>query len=105
MIGLLARWPAYELRKRLAAVPLAAVTLAVSLIGSAPPAAGHEASMAVMVLREFGPGRYVGQWTMAPADERLRPIFPEHCEWTPPELNCGARGLVGRLRRKLEPSG
>ena len=97
MTGLLARWSAHDLNKRLAAVPLAAVMLAVSLLGSVPPAAGHEASMAVMVLREFGTGRYVGQWTMPPADERLRPIFPEHCEWTPPELNCGERGLTGRL--------
>jgi hypothetical protein len=71
--------------------------LGVVLLESAPPAAAHEASMAVMVLRELGPGRYVGQWTMAPTDERLQPIFPPHCGWNPPELDCGERGLVGRL--------
>jgi HupE / UreJ protein len=76
---------------------LVAAGLGVSALAPAIPAAAHEASMAVMALRELGPGRYVGQWTMPPADERLRPIFPTHCEWSAPELNCGERGLVGRL--------
>jgi hypothetical protein len=53
--------------------------------------------MAVMVLREVGSGRYIGQWTMAPTDQTLRPIFPQHCEWEAPELSCGERGFVGRL--------
>src|SRR5262245_21515695 len=97
MTGVLARGPRPGPAKPLAAIALAVAVLAVSLIGLAPRAAGHEASMAVMVLREFGSGRYVGQWTMPPTDERLRPIFPEHCEWSAPELNCGERGLVGRL--------
>lgn len=57
----------------------------------------HEASMAVITLREIAPGRYLGQWTMPPADMTLQPIFPPHCTWEPPELICGERGLVGRL--------
>lgn len=60
-------------------------------------ARAHEASMAVITLREIAPGRYLGQWTMPPADMTLQPIFPEHCTWQPPELICGERGLVGRL--------
>ncbi len=64
---------------------------------SAPVALGHEASMAVMVLREIGPGRFLGRWSIPPKDESLQPIFPKHCIWNPPELNCGERGFVGRL--------
>ena len=61
------------------------------------PATAHEASMAVMSLREIVPGHYVGQWTMPPSDQSLQPIFPAHCSWEAPELNCGERGLIGRL--------
>src|SRR5262245_62100146 len=75
---------------------LMAWTLGLALLG-AGPAAGHEASMAVLVLREAAPGRYLGQWSLPPAEEQLRPIFPSHCTWTPPELECGERGFVGRL--------
>ena len=60
-------------------------------------ASAHEASMAVMTLREITPGRYLGQWTMPPADLALQPIFPSHCTWEAPQLDCGERGLVGSL--------
>ena len=60
-------------------------------------ASAHEASMAAMTLHEIAPGRYLGQWTMPPNDPTLRPIFPAHCEWNAPELNCGQRGFAGRL--------
>ena len=78
---------------------LAALLLALAglLAPGARPAAAHEASMAVITLREIGPGRYMGQWTMPPVDMRLQPIFPAHCTWTQPELNCGEKGLSGRI--------
>lgn len=60
-------------------------------------ARAHEASMAVMVLREITPGRYMTQWSLPPANDSLRPIFPEHCFWNAPDLNCGEKGFVGRL--------
>lgn len=60
-------------------------------------ASAHEASMAAMTLQEIAPGRYLGQWMMPPEDPTLAPIFPSHCEWNPPELNCGQRGFAGRL--------
>ncbi len=63
----------------------------------ARPVSAHEASMAAMTLQEIAPGRYLGQWTMPPTDPTLTPIFPSHCEWNAPELNCGQRGLAGRL--------
>ena len=76
---------------------LTLTVLGMSLAGSPPPATAHEASMAVMALREVGPGYYVGQWMLEPTDPSLKPIFPSHCEWALPELNCGQRGLSGRL--------
>lgn len=60
-------------------------------------ASAHEATMAVITLRESAPGRYLGQWTMPPADPTLQPIFPPHCTWEAPELFCGERGLTGRI--------
>lgn len=60
-------------------------------------ATAHEASMAVMNVREVGDGRYFTQWAMPPTNERLAPIFPEHCVWHHPELDCGKKGFVGRL--------
>jgi len=63
----------------------------------AMPARAHEATMAVITLREIAPGRYLGQWTMPPVDVTAQPIFPPHCTWTPPELVCGERGLTGRI--------
>lgn len=68
-----------------------------TLVLTAPPAPAHEASMAVMTLRETAPGRYLGQWTMPPVDPTLQPIFPAHCTWEAPQLDCGERGLAGRL--------
>lgn len=61
------------------------------------PARAHEATMAVITLREIAPGRFLGQWDMPPVDMMSQPIFPPHCTWSPPELDCGARGLVGVL--------
>jgi len=83
------------LHRRIALLVFVAL-FAAYLIPSRPTSA-HEATMAVMVLREVAPGRYLGQWSMPPIDERLRPIFPPHCAWDPPELNCGERGFVGPL--------
>ena len=76
---------------------LALVILLSTLLVPARPASAHEASMAVMTLREIAPGRFIGQWTMAPTEQSLQPIFPPHCRWNAPELDCGDRGLVGRL--------
>ena len=78
---------------------LAAAALLVPLAGLLPasPAGAHEATMAVITLREVGPGRYIGQWTMPPVDPSLQPVFPPHCRWEQPELDCGERGLAGRL--------
>jgi hypothetical protein len=77
--------------------PFAMAVLFAAFLAPPPPASAHEATMAVMILREVGPGRYLSQWSLPPIDERLRPIFPQHCKWSPPELDCGERGFVGTL--------
>ena len=64
----------------------------------AAPVTAHEPTIAVLELhRDQGKGRYLGGWTLPPTDINLKPIFPAQCVWLQPELNCGARGLVGRL--------
>jgi hypothetical protein len=73
------------------------VTVLLKVFLATGPASAHEATMAVMVLREVVPGRYLGQWSMPPADERLHPIFPRHCKWNAPALDCGEPGFVGPL--------
>lgn len=76
---------------------LAVVALLAAVLLTSMAARAHEATMAVITLREIAPGRYIGQWTMPPVDVTLQPIFPPHCTWNPPELYCGQRGLTGRL--------
>jgi hypothetical protein len=63
----------------------------------AAPVTAHEPTIAVLELQDQGKGHYLGNWTLPPVDMNLKPIFPPQCNWTPPELNCGERGLVGRL--------
>ncbi len=74
-----------------------AVLLGLVALMSATPLAAHEPTIAVLELRDQGKGHYLTDWAMAPVDQNLKPIFPPQCTWTPPELDCGARGLVGRM--------
>ena len=76
---------------------LALLVLLVTLLQPSLSVRAHEATMAAITLREIGVGRYLGQWTMPPVDPTLQPIFPPHCRWEAPELDCGTRGLTGRL--------
>jgi hypothetical protein len=59
----------------------------------------HEATLGVIEFREVRPGAYVGAWTMAPdiGAERVNLRMPGHCFLRLPELNCGAKGLVGQI--------
>ena len=69
------------------------------LMLSAFPAEAHEPSMATFDLRENRPGAFTGRWQLASGltEASLRPQWPPGCRWTPPELDCGAGGLHGRL--------
>lgn len=66
---------------------------------AAPPAAAHEPSMATLDLREVRPGGFVGRWLLTPSvgGGDLRPVWPDGCRWTAPELDCGPGGLHGRM--------
>ena len=63
------------------------------------PAAAHEASVTVVELSEVQSGRFSVRITGSQAQltETPTPIFPEHCTYTDPLLECGKRGLVGTL--------
>src|SRR5262245_42336375 len=59
----------------------------------------HEASLGVLELREVRQGAFVGRWTMEPSigAARVDLKVPEHCFLRLPQLNCGTKGLVGRI--------
>lgn len=59
----------------------------------------HEATLGVIEFREVRPGAFVGRWTIEPAigAARVDLRVPRHCFLRLPELNCGARGLVGPI--------
>jgi hydrogenase/urease accessory protein HupE len=80
---------------------LAAVCVAFA-VGLAGPALGHEMTMAEMQLREVAPGQFLWQWTFTserrPAENDLRPVWPEGCASEQNVLRCGASGLAGELR-------
>ncbi|MFX5991209.1 hypothetical protein ABTF02_18535, partial [Acinetobacter baumannii] len=60
-------------------------------------AIAHEATMGVVEFKEVQSGLYIGRWTSEPnigaAKVQLR--VPAHCRLALPELQCGAKGLVG----------
>jgi hypothetical protein len=93
----LAAAPAFARLRRLRLMISFVVAVVAALVGAAATAAAHEATMAVLALREVGPGNFVGQWKLEPTDKTLKPVFPPHCQWSPPELECGERGLSGRI--------
>jgi HupE / UreJ protein len=59
----------------------------------------HVASIGVLEFREVRPGAFIGRWTVEPSigasNVELR--VPPHCRLRMPELNCGAKGLVGQI--------
>jgi HupE/UreJ protein len=59
----------------------------------------HEATLGVIEFREVRPGAFVGAWTMEPAigSARVDLRMPPHCFLRLPEMNCGAKGLVGSI--------
>ncbi len=66
--------------------------------------AAHSLTVSVLTLKEVGAGEFVVSWSdlqgvLDPnaAHLLLRPVFPAHCSYQPPRLQCGARGLSGRL--------
>jgi hydrogenase/urease accessory protein HupE len=64
----------------------------------------HTPLLSVLSLEERSSGEFIARWesTQGIADvnaayDLLKPVFPEHCEFRPPRLACGERGLSGRV--------
>lgn len=77
---------------------LAAALLLIA--GFAGQAGAHVTELAVLRLTELDTGRYTVAWELKPntdVGEALEPIFPDHCEYGFPIVDCGGRGLTGRL--------
>jgi len=78
---------------------LRAVLFAIAVLALPRLLHAHEASLGVLEFREVRPGAYVGEWSMEPSigAERIDLRVPPHCFLRLPELNCGAKGLVGPI--------
>jgi HupE/UreJ protein len=59
----------------------------------------HEATLGVLEFREMRPGAFIGRWTMEPTAgaDHVDLQVPPHCYLRMPELNCGSKGLVGKI--------
>ncbi|WP_438038513.1 HupE/UreJ family protein [Sorangium sp. So ce128] len=64
----------------------------------------HTLSLSVLALDERSPGEFIASWErtqgiqdVSAAYDLLKPVFPEHCRFEAPRLDCGARGLSGRV--------
>jgi hydrogenase/urease accessory protein HupE len=64
----------------------------------------HTPLLSVLSLEERSPGEFIARWERtqgiqdaSAAYDLLRPTFPDHCRFTPPRLDCGARGLTGPI--------
>jgi hydrogenase/urease accessory protein HupE len=64
----------------------------------------HTPLMSVLLLEEGAPGEFnvrvertQGIANTSAAYDLLKPVFPEHCRFEPPRLQCGDRGLAGRI--------
>jgi HupE / UreJ protein len=59
----------------------------------------HVAAIGAIEFREVRPGAFIGRWMVEPTigAERVDLRMPPHCFLRMPELNCGAKGLFGRI--------
>jgi hypothetical protein len=77
--------------------------LAVSLL-PVGRADAHTPILSVLELEERSPGTFIARWertqgitNVNAAYDLLKPVFPEHCRFSPPRLDCGAQGFSGRV--------
>ncbi|XXY48953.1 HupE/UreJ family protein [Sorangium sp. So ce269] len=86
---------------RLRAAAMLWVTLCLLCAASAH---AHTPSLSVLALDERSPGEFIASWErtqgiqdVSAAYDLLKPVFPEHCRFAAPRLDCGERGLSGRI--------
>jgi hypothetical protein len=65
----------------------------------AQSACSHEMPIALLEIRETQSGVYLAQWTYTTSTNRQPPnvVYPQHCAVDGPRLDCGDKGLTGRL--------
>jgi hypothetical protein len=63
------------------------------------PAAAHATPIAVLELEETRSGQFIARWDYNSVAGEAGPeaIFPEHCVYREPRLDCGRVGLVGSI--------
>lgn len=69
-------------------------------LASALPAAAHMTELAVLRITETSEGIYKVAWELKPNTDRgegLEPVFPPHCIYAEPNLDCGTKRLSGPL--------
>jgi hypothetical protein len=61
--------------------------------------AAHETLIGVLQLKETQPGSYIATWNFQSDRGVPAPtaVFPEHCRYESPRLECGERGLSGTI--------
>ncbi len=59
----------------------------------------HETPIALLEVRETPNGSYLAHWTYSSSTNMQPPtaVFPAHCSFDEPRLDCGERGLIGQL--------
>ena len=59
----------------------------------------HETPIALLSIKELRTGVFDVAWTYSSSVTPLppTPVFPSHCTYDYPQLNCGERGLVGKI--------
>jgi hypothetical protein len=62
-------------------------------------APAHETPIALLEVRETAPGSFVAHWTYSSSRNMQPPtaVYPSHCTFDDPQLDCGDAGLVGNL--------
>lgn len=57
----------------------------------------HETPIALLELRETSPSSFLAEWTYSSSTNMQAPsaVYPAHCTYKPPRVNCGDAGLYG----------
>jgi len=69
------------------------------LLGASAGALAHETLIGMLDIREVAPGSYLATWKFQ-SDRGILPptaVFPAHCRYDNPRLECGSRGLAGTI--------
>lgn len=79
---------------------LFALFIGVSGIVASLGAQAHDTPIALLKIHERSNGLYNVEWVFSSAFNQAppTPVFPDHCQYQYPNLNCGTEGLIGELK-------